>query len=58
MMAVLPIVLFLGCFAAWTLISIIKRDFSHMKNKAISSTVILLFLVHPSMIEYMFSAFE
>lgn len=58
MMALLPFILFLICYAVWGVIAYKKKDFSTLKNRAISSLVILLFLVHPNIVQYMFGAFK
>eukprot|EP00347_Sterkiella_histriomuscorum_P024040 403332515 len=46
----LPFILFLASFAVWYLISKIKKEKGVLRTKAISTLVILLFLVHPSLV--------
>eukprot|EP00347_Sterkiella_histriomuscorum_P017868 403347667 len=58
MIALLPIILVLCSFGAWHLIRCISRRQFDVLGKAISSTVIVLFLAHPSIIQYMFFNFK
>lgn len=58
MMALLPILLFMMCYAVWSVIAYIKKTKEVLRSRAISSLVILLFLVHPNIVQYMFSAFK
>jgi hypothetical protein len=58
MMSLLPIILGLICYGVWVLIAYFNKDYKTVMTKAISSLVILLFLVHPNIIQYMFSALK
>lgn len=58
MMALLPITLFMICYTVWGIYSWKVKDFSNLKNRAISSVVILLFLFHPNIVQYMFGSFK
>lgn len=57
-MALLPIILTMLVFGVWGIIGRIKRDYSDLKTKGISSMVILLFLIHPNIVTTMFSTFQ
>ena len=58
MMSLLPICLFLVCYLVWGIYSWKVKDYSNLKSRAISSFVILLFLFHPNIVQYMFGAFK
>eukprot|EP00349_Pseudokeronopsis_sp_Brazil_P012001 CAMPEP_0202978386 /NCGR_PEP_ID=MMETSP1396-20130829/84826_1 /ASSEMBLY_ACC=CAM_ASM_000872 /TAXON_ID= /ORGANISM="Pseudokeronopsis sp., Strain Brazil" /LENGTH=161 /DNA_ID=CAMNT_0049717339 /DNA_START=282 /DNA_END=767 /DNA_ORIENTATION=- len=55
MMALLPFLIFIGCYGIWYLIGLCQRSLSKTKSRAIASLVIVLFLVHPDIVQYMFS---
>ncbi|CDW85822.1 UNKNOWN [Stylonychia lemnae] len=57
-LASLPILLTLACISFWTIFKKIKQQTSTVWNKAMSSIVILLFLAHPSIVQYSFSNFK
>ena len=57
LLSVLPFLLALCCFTFWILYSFCKRSARGYRGEMISSLVILLFLVHPSIVQYMFSNF-
>ena len=60
-MAFLPFTLFFFSYGIWFIIGLLKRDKSerkNMNNKATSTLVILLFLVHPNILQYMFSVLK
>ena len=57
-MGLLPILLFLCCYIVWGIYSCKTKDYSNLKSRAISSLIILLFLFHPNIVQYMFSAFK
>jgi len=58
MMALLPLLIFISCYAIWYIIGAFKRSQAVTKSRAISSLVIILFLVHPDIVQYMFSIFN
>mmetsp|Transcript_9017 Transcript_9017/g.6792 ORF Transcript_9017/g.6792 Transcript_9017/m.6792 type:complete len:106 (-) Transcript_9017:66-383(-) len=58
MMALLPFLIFIGCYGIWYLIGLCQRSLSKTKSRAIASLVIVLFLVHPDIVQYMFSMFN
>lgn len=58
MFALLPILLFGLCYSLWTAVALYKKDFTLIKNRAISSLVILLFFVHPNIMQFMFGVFK
>lgn len=57
-MAVVPIVMVILVYLAWALITCRQSDKKACKEKAFSSMVIILFLVHPSIVQYMFKVFK
>ena len=57
-MGLLPILLFVCCYIVWGIYSWKNKDYSNLKSRAISSLIILLFLFHPNIVQYMFSAFK
>jgi len=58
-MALFPILIFVGCYIVWYFIGLAKTNLRHLtKQRAISSLVIVLFLVHPDIVQYMFSVFN
>ena len=57
-MALLPIILSIIVYSVWGIICCVKKDYSQLKTKAISSMVILLFLIHPNIVQTMFSHFQ
>ena len=58
--ALLPILLALGCIAFWSLFFWKKRTGMEGKksSRIMASLIILFFLVHPTIVEYMFSNFK
>ena len=60
MYASLPIVMVIGWYFVWTLIyCFIKKSDSEKRNgRIIASIIIMFFLVHPSIVQCMFSNFE
>ncbi|CDW80304.1 UNKNOWN [Stylonychia lemnae] len=58
LVALLPFILSIGCYIIWYLIGYFKKELQNKKSKIMSSLVILLFLVHPSIIQYMFYGFN
>ena len=58
MLAILPLLLAACSFGIWYLI---KRIYSHsidFQARAMSTLIIVLFLVHPSIVQYMFYDFK
>ena len=58
MMAVFPVLLMLCCQVFWALHHKILKIKTKPWNKIVSTVVILLFLVHPNIVQYMFSNFK
>mmetsp|Transcript_20833 Transcript_20833/g.19878 ORF Transcript_20833/g.19878 Transcript_20833/m.19878 type:complete len:352 (-) Transcript_20833:1622-2677(-) len=58
MMAALPFLVFAICYAVWYIIGLIQKTLHLTKDKAISTLVIVLFLVHPNIVQYMFDVFN
>lgn len=58
LMSFLPILLFIGCYSVWALISLKTKDYKNLKSRSISSLVILLFLIHPNLVQMMFKLFK
>ena len=56
--SILPIVFFIVCYCVWAIISCRNRDPKLLKTRAISSVVILLFFIHPNIVQYMFDMFN
>ena len=56
--ALLPFLLAFACYFTWAIISCKSKDHSVLKTKAVSSLVILLFLVHPTLVSFFFKAFD
>lgn len=60
MYALLPVILAFGCFTFWTLYFCKKRPGMEGKKggRIMASLIILFFLVHPTIVSYMFSNFK
>jgi len=58
MMALLPFLVFISCYAIWYVIGCVRKNQKVTKSRSISSLVIILFLVHPDIVQYMFSIFN
>ena len=58
MMAVLPILILILCQIFWAMHHKFMKINQSPKNKIMSTVVILLFLVHPTIVQYMFSDFN
>jgi len=59
MLALLPLLLGLISYASWVVFYIRKKiTMEQLKNRAISTLVILLFLCHPNIVQYMFNTFK
>eukprot|EP00347_Sterkiella_histriomuscorum_P024148 403332142 len=56
--AILPVGLMLLCQSFWAIYHKLFKIRSTIINKVMSTLVILLFLVHPSLVQYMFSNFQ
>lgn len=57
-MALLPFILSIACYAAWWIISCKKKDANLLRTKSISSIVILLFFVYSSIVQTMLDMFN
>jgi len=55
--AILPLILALVSYGFWWLYARYKKMEALPYSRAISTLVILLFLVHPNIVEYMFNGF-
>ncbi|CDW77647.1 UNKNOWN [Stylonychia lemnae] len=58
MFAVLPFLLAILSYAFWMIVSCKKQSKNILMTKAVSSLVILLFLIHPTLVSYFFKAFD
>ena len=56
--AAMPLFLIVVSYIVWGIISCRNSDKSIIKVKATSSVVILLFLVHPNLVNYVFNVFK
>lgn len=54
----MPFLLFAASYGVWAIISIKQNDKKVLKTKAISTVVILLFLVHPNIVNFVFNVFN
>lgn len=54
----MPIVLVILSYVVWGILSCKNSDKSLIKVKATSTVVILLFLVHPNLVNYVFNVFK
>ena len=57
-MALIPIIFFVVSYSVWAVISCKNKDYSVLKTRAIASVVILLFFVHPNLVQFMFDMFD
>ncbi|CAG9321206.1 unnamed protein product [Blepharisma stoltei] len=57
-LAILPICIPICALVLWLIICWIKKDFRYFFSNAISTTIIILFLVHPPLIRFYFSSYE
>ncbi len=58
MFSALPIFLTFISFLVWWFISLKNHDKTLLKTKAISTIVILLFFVHPNIVNFVFNVFN
>ncbi|CAG9330649.1 unnamed protein product [Blepharisma stoltei] len=56
--SLIPIILGLIVFMFWLSIGVVKKSLRVMKREFIATLCILFFLIHPSLTNYMFSAFS
>mmetsp|Transcript_30154 Transcript_30154/g.29453 ORF Transcript_30154/g.29453 Transcript_30154/m.29453 type:complete len:201 (+) Transcript_30154:370-972(+) len=56
--AFLPLLIVFGCYFVWVFICLFSRNFGIWNSRSISSIVITLFLVHPDIVQAMFSIFN
>lgn len=55
----MPIILAGICYGAWYIRSKkMPGGFEEVKGRAISSLIVLLFLIHPNLVQYMFDTFN
>ncbi|CAG9321986.1 unnamed protein product [Blepharisma stoltei] len=57
-MAVLPIFIPIISGICWYLISLCKKSFALFMNNIVTTSIIVAFLIHPSLIKYYFSSFD
>jgi uncharacterized membrane protein YciS (DUF1049 family) len=43
-----PIIVLVICAVFWLLLSLVKRDLSDFKIKTVSATLVIFFVIHPS----------
>lgn len=58
MLALLPFILAICIFGFWFAFKIIKKKSQTIVGKVITTLVIVLFLAHPNIVQYMFSNFN
>jgi len=58
LMSCAPIVFFAISSVCWLLVAVCKKSVSVLKNELIASGIMLFFLLHPSVMRVMFSAFN
>jgi hypothetical protein len=46
--ALAPIIVLVICGVFWFLLSLVRRDFSDFKIKTLSATLVIFFIIHPS----------
>lgn len=56
--AILPLILAIASIGVWMLARLIKGRIRKLKDKIISTMVVLLFLVHPTIAKILFQAFN
>ena len=56
--SILPFMIFIISYGVWAVILIKEKDKHVLWNKSISTVIILLFFVHPSIVNYVFNAFK
>ena len=57
-MALIPLLLIILTGIFWGALAIHKHDSSYLTTHGVATCVILLFLIHPTLIKIMFSAFS
>ena len=58
MLALLPFIVFLASTAFWAVYKLLGRVTAPVSGKALSTLVIVLFLVHPNIVQYTFFNFK
>lgn len=58
MLSLLPILLLAGSLLLWLAFAVILRKLSYLKNELATTMVVLFFLIHPSLIKFMFDYFN
>ncbi len=56
--SLMPFLLFAASYGVWSIISMKQNDKKILQTKAISTVVILLFLVHPNIVNFVFNVFN
>lgn len=51
----LPVIIFVGSLVIWLPVAILKRQRAILKNEMVATIVISFFLVHPSIVKFMFN---
>lgn len=54
----LPFALSIVSFSCWSMVAFYKGKLKYLKEELVSTNIILLFLIHPSLVTQMFSAFS
>ena len=55
-MSFVPLLLAVLAILFWVCVSLYKKKISYLKIEMIATVIILIFLAHPSLIKFMFSA--
>lgn len=58
MLSILPLLLLGGSIVVWFPLAVIMRKFAYLKNELATTMVVLFFLVHPSLVKFMFDYFN
>ena len=58
LMAIFPFIIGITCYTVWYVIGRVKKNLSLVNSRAISSIIIVLFMIHPNICQYMFSIFK
>ena len=58
MLALLPFLFTVLSFGVWYIYRLIKKNTVKVRGKAISTLVIVLFLIHPNIVQYMLYDFK
>ena len=55
-MSFVPLLLAMLSIAFWVAVSTYKKKYSYLKIEMVATVIILIFLAHPTLIKFMFSA--